>query len=93
MRLKAHSVGFERDRSAAGEWVEDGRQLAVTVFQHLGPRFGVDLRRLVQFLAHHPAQYVEQALALGVLLLLRRPFVGMRLGIIDDRGKKDPAYP
>ncbi len=89
MSLEPHAIGFERNRSAPGEWIKNCRQLAIAVLQHFGFSFSIDLWRVVQFLAHHSPEDVKEPFALGMLLLLGRPLVGMGFRVVDHGCEED----
>jgi len=87
MRFETESHGLERDRATASERVQHGWQLAIAMLEHLGSRFGIDLRLLVQLLLHHAANDPEEAFAFSLLCLLGGKLIGLRTWIVYCRRK------
>ena len=88
LRLETQPIRFKRNGAATSKGIEDGRQVPVTVLQHLVLRFRVDLRMLVELLPHHPPDDREQPFTLGILCGLLRPFLRMRFRVVDHRGEE-----
>src|SRR3954471_24672345 len=89
MGFEAEAISLERYRAAACKRVEDWWQLSSTVLEHLGASLCIDLRMVVKLLPHHPANDLEEPLALGVLSNFCRPLVGMGAGIVHHGREKD----
>ena len=91
MCFQAEPLGFERDRAAAGERVEDRRRVAVGRLQDLC--VGLGEQRLVASVLPHDESLDElvQPLAFGALRFLGRELLRVRGRVVDELGEQHGA--
>ena len=91
MGLQAEALGLQRNRAAAAEGVEDRRRVPVRGAHDLGAG-GVQHRLVGRVLPlHQLLDDAEEPLPLGLLRLLSRELLGVRRGVVDERGEQHGA--
>ena len=83
MRLEAEALGFERDRAAASERVEDRRRVAARRLEDLACASASSTRSRV-FSQTTSRSMIPCRRSLGALGLLGREAVGMRRRVVDE---------
>ncbi len=88
MRLQPQPLGFQRDRTAARERVENGRRLAVAGGDDLGMGGGQQLLVAGVLPHHQPLDQVEQPAPLGGLLGLGGELLRVRRRVVHQLRKQ-----